>query len=112
MCIKTLEAPTGKHQEEELTKQRREVAVLTALALHPNIIRWVKCVLRQRLDLVGIGVWCLCWGLGFVAQPCSGYDFASSRCSAGLLACRRPLLTTSCPVKYRAHVKVMLVCGG
>lgn len=39
VCIKTLETPAGQNQEEALARQKREVAVLAALALHPNIIR-------------------------------------------------------------------------
>lgn len=43
VCVKTLELPAGGHNKEEaLERQRREVAVLAALALHPNIIRWVQ----------------------------------------------------------------------
>lgn len=48
VCIKTLEAPGGgggnnnnnnSNKSEELARQMREVAVLAALAVHPNIIR-------------------------------------------------------------------------
>jgi serine/threonine protein kinase len=39
VCIKTLETPAGSNQDEALARQKREVAVLAALALHPNIIR-------------------------------------------------------------------------
>lgn len=39
VCIKTLVAPKGAAQAEALRAQRREVAVLAALALHPNIVR-------------------------------------------------------------------------
>lgn len=40
VCIKTLEAVTGTNQAEDLAREMREVAVLAALAAHPNIIRW------------------------------------------------------------------------
>lgn len=95
VCIKTLEAPTGKQQEEELTKQRREVAVLAALALHPNIIRWVKDIHPSTeaallmaspaagdLELMSQRFLQLCWCRGSVAQPCSGHDYAFSSLQA------------------------------
>jgi serine/threonine protein kinase len=42
VCIKTMDVPqVGHNQEEQLVRQKREVAVLATLALHPNIIRCV-----------------------------------------------------------------------
>lgn len=59
MCIKTLEVPAGgQNKEEAVERQRREVAVLAALALHPNIIRWVQGVLPCSLLLLYNGVVC------------------------------------------------------
>lgn len=45
VCIKTLDTPqAGQGQDEQLARQKREVAVLATLALHPNIIRCVHAL--------------------------------------------------------------------
>lgn len=52
VCIKTLDSQqVGHGQDEQLTRQKREVAVLATLALHPNIIR---CVHLRMLCVVSV----------------------------------------------------------
>jgi hypothetical protein len=55
VCVKTLRAPEGCQaaQADALRGQRREVAVLAALRLHPNIIRRVRASLQRCRPHVG-----------------------------------------------------------
>jgi serine/threonine protein kinase len=53
VCIKTLEAPSGHDRDEQLVRQKREIAVLAALALHPNIIRYAHAR-EQQVHVVGL----------------------------------------------------------
>lgn len=85
MCIKTMDVPqVGANQEEQLLRQKREVAVLATLALHPNIIRCVGCLTYSPEVCHGLGA-CARAVLLCVVPPMAAHALCLCRACRGIL---------------------------